>query len=136
MTIAITTHTEPLCTKCWDHCASMQDGAPGFPSMKLVGPGRVAVQGNCAGKFAYAGGWSDASTGGVFGEADGCHEGGGNMVILCSGTIKNIQDDLLEVCGTPLPAPALSGVKIPFSLLEPGKFSTQLGDDQAWAEAK
>ena len=35
--------------------------------MRLRGPGRVAVQGNCVGQYAYAGGWRDASLGGVFG---------------------------------------------------------------------
>ena len=56
-TIDLAARNESLCTQCWDRCA--EEGTTGFPSMRLRGPGKVAIQGNCAGKFAYAGGWSD-----------------------------------------------------------------------------
>ena len=131
-TIDLAARNESLCTQCWDRCA--EEGTTGFPSMRLRGPGKVAIQGNCAGKFAYAGGWSDASTGGVFSEADGCHEGGASMVILCSGTIQGIQDDLDEVCGSPLPAPPMASDRTPFTLLDPTKFRAQLGADFEWAQ--
>jgi hypothetical protein len=86
-TVDIAAHNETLCSGCWDKCAHMD--APSYPSMRLRGPGRIAVQGNCVGKFSYAGGWSDASLGGVFSEADGCHNGGASAVVLCSGTMSH-----------------------------------------------
>ena len=131
-TIDISAHNESLCTQCWDRCA--EKGTVGFRSMRLRGPGKIAIQGNCAGQYAYAGGWSDATTGGVFSEADGCHEGGASMVILCSGTIQGIQDDLDEVCGSPLPAPPMESNPAPFTLLDPTKFRGYLGEDFEWAK--
>eukprot|EP01047_Picozoa_sp_COSAG01_P043144 COSAG01_NODE_3814_length_5671_cov_3.182161_1_plen_202_part_00 len=94
MTIQISSHVETLCTGCWDRCAWQQQTGrhDGFPSMRLRGPGKIAVNGNCIGRYAYAGGWSDATLGGVFSAADGCHNGGASAVILCSGTIRGIQD--------------------------------------------
>jgi hypothetical protein len=94
MTIQISSHNETLCSGCWDRCAWQQQTGrrDGFPSMRLRGPGKIAVNGNCIGRYAYAGGWSDATLGGVFSAADGCHNGGASAVILCSGTIRGIQD--------------------------------------------
>ena len=96
LTIDLTTHNESLCAGCWDRCAwSQRAGAKAnFASMRVRGPGRIAANGNCVGKYAYAGGWSDATLGGVCGEADGCHEGGVSAVIMCSGAIQGIQDDI------------------------------------------
>ena len=46
-TIDLAARNESLCTQCWDRCA--EEGTTGFPSMRLRGPGKVAIQGNCAG---------------------------------------------------------------------------------------
>ena len=138
MTVPISSHNESLCTGCWDHCAWMQKDKANkgsFPSMKLRGPSKVAVNGNCIGKYGYAGGWSDAALGGVFSEADGCHEGGASAVILCGGTIKGIQDDLEEICGTPLAPPSWPSTGTgEFQLLDPEKFASYLGADLEWAK--
>ena len=50
-TIDISVANESRCTQCWDRCAANT----GYSAFKLRGAGRVAINGNCVGEFAYVG---------------------------------------------------------------------------------
>eukprot|EP01079_Euglenida_sp_SAG-EU17-18_P008798 gene8798-7983_t len=108
----------------------------GFGSMKLRGnpSALVAVNGNCVGKFAYLGGWSGRDLGGVVRPSDGCHRGVGSAMVSCTGTVDGMQDDLLEVCGHPLPAPPVPATSPVFAVLSPGDYKAPLGTDFQWAQ--
>jgi hypothetical protein len=98
-TVDISQRQEHNCKGCWDRCAAGLDDARSFrlrvPTSNgttKTAPVRAAVNINCVGQYRYAGGWSDASVGGVFSsDGDGCYDGGASAIVLCSATIPGMQ---------------------------------------------
>eukprot|EP00937_MAST-01D_sp_MAST-1D-sp2_P007048 g7048.t1 len=136
-TVVLSRHNESNCRGCWDRCAAGMDAR----SMRLRADSdaAAAININCVGKYTYAGGWSDASLGGVITTASGCHDGGASAVVLCTGTAYGMQDDLGEVCGAAPAPPNTPIAPLPFSVLDPAAFAPRFGRDArgaadfAWA---
>jgi hypothetical protein len=55
-------------------------------------------------------------------------------MVLCSGKIPALQDDLDEICGDPLPAPPDNQPATPLFLLNFSDYASYLGDDMEWAQ--
>ena len=103
VSVDMSNSSAPRCENCWDRCAA--NSKTGYNSLKVRGEGAVAINGNCFGSYAYPGGWSSKSLGGVWAQADGCKVDGGAAYIMCDGKIDGPLDDLHEVCGKSTPQP-------------------------------
>ena len=146
-TIELSSHSESRCTQCWSRCAHDKPKSPGHNSYVLRGPAnaqvKAALNANCIGSFAYSGGWQDASMGGVISIENGstssaCHEGGASALVLCSGSVDGMNDDLQHICGAPplVPPPPPSADAGAFYVLDPAAVAkTALGTDYEWAKA-
>ena len=88
-TVLLSERSENNCAQCWDRCAA---GVDGYRSLRLRRDGKggggaavsAALNANCIGKYSYAGGWSDATLGGVVSTSSGCHNGGLSAIVLCT----------------------------------------------------
>jgi hypothetical protein len=131
ITVDLSNSSYNNCKNCWDHCASNPKG--GIRAYRFLGSGTVAINENCVGVYGYSGGWSDPSIGGTFSKESGCISKTGSAIILCSGSIPKLQDDLDEVCGHPIAPPPDYDSHRPFYVLNASDYKSHLGKDLTWA---